>query len=483
MKNLHLPDLKLLDGAGTCEDTLDWRPELTPGLVHRQRDERELFVHPSKPRWILLNRSAADLARRFDGRSSLAELAAGIASETGADASLVGEDLLQVTRVLKQRGFLLSEADQKHMGRAFYITGMFLRVTDACNLRCTQCYADSFGPLSSKKNELTTQEIKDLLLEVHGMGGRSITFSGGEPLLRPDMLSLVEYAANELDMKVKLNSNGTTLLAHDAAKRLAVCLDELQVSLDGATAEVHDAVRGRGSFKRTLAGIEAFAQAGGLPKLCVSLTLMKGNIGSAKELATLARSLGVPTIRFLNVVNDGRASGSWADMPPSTEDLVAFYDELYFGELGGSDLVVHSGMHGFFPQIPEDFANECMLCPVSMSPGISPQGDVYPCSMFERPQHKVGNLRESGGLQGILDNGGLQSMRETMSVRPQEISQCSQCDWRGLCQSGCAGMVDMAQGHLRSPDGFCEVRDHLYSKLIFENAGKSGGAEGCGCSA
>lgn len=449
----------------------------------RSSGERVLLTHPDRPRWVLFNRTGAELASRLDGHRTIAEIARRYAAACGALPDVVEGDLVNLVGNLYARGLLESEADRLYRGRPMALTGAFIRVTDACNLRCSQCYVDSFGPLSSKKNELTTKELRDLLAEIKYLGGHTVTLSGGEPLLRPDMVDLVEYGARDLGLRIKLNSNGTLLLGKDVAERLAPNLHELQVSLDGVTPEVHDAVRGRGTHASSLRGIERYLGAGGGSSLVISLTLMRNNITGAVGLPALAKNLGVARVRFLNVVRDGRAVPAFEEsIQPTTEQLIDFYDTMYFGGLGGVEGVsVESGLNGYFPRIPDDFRNECLLCPVSMNPGISPQGKVYPCSKFEKPRHEVGSIREDGSLAAVVEKGGLHAARERITRRPSETSKCSACTWKGLCQSGCAGDVDSLHGDDRNPDGFCEVRDHLYMRQIFNAGADADAAIGCTC--
>ncbi len=469
-------------GQENALDPSTTEPELVPDLVTRRNDGRVLFVHPTKPRWILLNESAADLSMQFDGKQSVRAIAERVAADSRVAPEMVESDLQDLVGVLYRRGFLVTEEDRQYKGRSFAISSVFIRVTDACNLRCTQCYADSYGSLKSKTGELTTLELRSLLAEIKSLGGHLVTFSGGEPLLRPDMLDLIEYAGSELGLRVKLNSNGTLLLKAGTVERLVPVLAELQVSFDGATAEVHDAVRGKGSFESSKRGIRAFVAAGGDHNLALSMTLMRANIDTAHDLPMLAKELGVSSVRYTTVVDDGRAAETWAEeFRPTDAQFIAFYDGFYFDRHPVEGVRVQGGLQGFLPNIPEDFRNECMLCPVSLTPAIGPQGEVYPCSMFERPGTCVGSVREAGSLRAVVESGALQKVRETLTQRPSQISECSKCDWRGLCQSGCAGSVDSHHGDVKHPDGFCEVRDHLYMRMIFEESGKGRDGGSCAC--
>ncbi len=464
-----------LDPAGTV-------PEIVADLVVRRSKGRVLFVHPERPRWILLNESGAELAQLLDGTRTVRAIAEDIATGARVAAETVEADLMGLVRDLYRRGFLVTEADRQYRGKAFGVASVFVRVTDACNLRCTQCYTDSFGALKSKTDEFTTEELRALLREIKDLHGNTVNFSGGEPLLRPDMLELIEYAVHELGLKVRLASNGTLLLGEGVVQRLVPALHEIQVSFDGPTAEIHDAVRGRGSFESSVRGVRAYLDAGGEHGLAISMTLMRENIARAHDLPLLAQRLGVRTVRYLTVMNDGRAAQNWAEeIRPSDEQYIEFYEGLYFARRTVEGVDVQGGLQGFLPQIADDFRDECMLCPVSLTPAVSPTGDVYPCSMFERPHMRMGNVRDEGGLRAVIESGKLQAVRATLQQRPKEISECSKCDWRGMCQSGCAGSVDMNNGDVKHPDGYCEVRDHLYMRLIFDEAGKGSDAGNCAC--
>ncbi len=440
-------------------------PCLVPGVAQRERGGRHLFIHPRRPRWVLLNAMAAGLARRLDGRRTLRALAAEVAAGAGVPTARVETDLLDLAARLRELGFLEAGARAAEGPQPFVLGSLFLRLTDACNLRCTQCYADSGGAWRPSAAELSTSEVCALLAELRDAGGRAVTFSGGEPLLRPD-LSELAAEARRLGLQVTIVTNGTRLDPTSVA-RLLPLVDHLQVSLDGATAPAHDALRGRGSFEAVLAGLRAVVAAGGAARLRLSCTLLAENLDSALALPALARSLGVRCVRYVNVVSDGRARGRWARMVPPHDRLLAFYERLFFELPADPHMEIGHGLHGFFPQVPDEMACNSQYCPVSLTPAVAPGGDVFPCSMFERPAHRVGNVRTDGGLTGVLRGGGLQRVREALRRRPDEVPACRACDWRGPCQGGCAAVAEMTTGTTNAPDGHCDIRDSLYMRLIF----------------
>src|SRR5690606_31272376 len=112
------------------------------------------------------------------------------------------------------------------------------------NLACSHCLSSS-GRRDPR--ELTTAEAKAVIDELSAMQVFYVNIGGGEPTIRPDFWELVDYAtANQVG--VKFSTNGSRITAEVAERLAASDYVDVQISLDGATAEVNDAVRGEGSF-------------------------------------------------------------------------------------------------------------------------------------------------------------------------------------------------------------------------------------------
>src|SRR5690349_9854176 len=125
-------------------------------------------------------------------------------------------------------------------------------MTYGCNLRCVHCLSSSG---KARSDELTTAEAKALLDEFAAMKVFYINVGGGEPMSRPDFFKLMEYSVNN-GIGVKFSTNGTLI---DRAAADWICSTDyldVQISLDGATAEVNDPVRGTGSYKRARKAME-----------------------------------------------------------------------------------------------------------------------------------------------------------------------------------------------------------------------------------
>src|SRR4051812_25352740 len=131
-------------------------------------------------------------------------------------------------------------------------------LTYACNLACVHCLSSS-GRRDPR--ELTTAEAKAVIDELERMQVFYVNIGGGEPTIRGDFWELVDYATAH-HVGVKFSTNGSRITAAVAEKLASSDYVDVQISLDGATAEVNDAVRGDGSYATAINAMEHLAVAG-----------------------------------------------------------------------------------------------------------------------------------------------------------------------------------------------------------------------------
>jgi radical SAM protein with 4Fe4S-binding SPASM domain len=131
-----------------------------------------------------------------------------------------------------------------------------IKVTWRCNLRCKMCNAWR----QERRSELSTAQLRSLIGELADLGCRKVHLSGGEVLTRSDLPDLVACMADK-GMRVNLTTNGT-LLTRDLALRLVESgLRGISLSIDAPDRRIHDKIRGRGAWKRTLRGLRALCRA------------------------------------------------------------------------------------------------------------------------------------------------------------------------------------------------------------------------------
>lgn len=125
-------------------------------------------------------------------------------------------------------------------------------LTYACNLACVHCLSSSG---KRDPGELSTRQCKDIIDELERMQVFYVNIGGGEPTVRPDFWELVDYATAH-HVGVKFSTNGVRITPEVATRLAATDYVDVQISLDGATAEVNDAIRGTGSFDMAVRAAE-----------------------------------------------------------------------------------------------------------------------------------------------------------------------------------------------------------------------------------
>jgi radical SAM protein with 4Fe4S-binding SPASM domain len=174
-------------------------------------------------------------------------------------------------------------------------------VTRRCNLHCGHCYADSHD--RAYPGELTTAEGRCLLSDLAAFGVPTVLLSGGEPLLRPDVLELAAHARG-LGMRTVLSTNGTRIDAATACAIAEAGVSYVGVSLDGI-GPLHDKLRGsRGAFDAAVAGIRAVRAAG--LRAGVRFTVHARNRAQLGDVFALAESEGVQRLCVYHLAYAGR---------------------------------------------------------------------------------------------------------------------------------------------------------------------------------
>ena len=191
-------------------------------------------------------------------------------------------------------------------------------LTERCNLRCRHCYQEG-GPVQ----ELTREQVFAVIDEIDQMlqdwrenyaieFQPSFNVTGGEPFLRPDLFAILERMAG-IGFEIYVLSNGTLITAERARRLADLEVNGVQVSLEGPE-EIHEAIRGPGSFTASLP-----ASAPSWPpgcKVSLNATLSRLNAGYFQDLVEVARSLGVPRLGFSRLVPSGQGRPCWTRCCP-----------------------------------------------------------------------------------------------------------------------------------------------------------------------
>ena len=195
-------------------------------------------------------------------------------------------------------------------------------LTYACNLSCAHCLSSS-GRRDPR--ELTTAEAKAVIDELQRMQVFYINIGGGEPTVRPDFWELLDYSIAH-NVGVKFSTNGLKIDKERAAQLAATDYVDIQISLDGATPEVNDYVRGPGSYDMAIRALENLAEAGfAQPKISVVMT--RQNVDQLDEFKAIADKYSAQ-LRITRLRPSGRGADVWDELHPLPSQQKQMYDWL-----------------------------------------------------------------------------------------------------------------------------------------------------------
>ena len=195
-------------------------------------------------------------------------------------------------------------------------------LTYACNLACVHCLSSS-GRRDPR--ELSTAQCKAIIDELERMQVFYVNIGGGEPTVRPDFWELVDYATAH-HVGVKFSTNGVRIDEKVAARLTESDYVDVQISLDGATAEVNDAVRGQGSFDMAVRALENLSSAG-FRDAKISVVVMWHNVAQLDDFKSLADKYGA-TLRITRLRPSGRGADVWDELHPTAGQQRELYDWL-----------------------------------------------------------------------------------------------------------------------------------------------------------
>jgi SynChlorMet cassette radical SAM/SPASM protein ScmE len=316
-----------------------------------------------------------------------------------------------------------------------------LNVTNLCNLNCIYC------AVSGTKNaagDLTTEEWKKVIDELAAIKVLRLTLSGGEPFCRPGFPEILAYILSK-PFRITINTNGTcfdpeSLSLLQGSRRI----ESVQVSMDGGSAEVHDALRGAGAFDRSVKGIEELKRRH-IPFhfFCV---VCRANMDHLEQLVKFAKKMKASTVSFCSFIPQGSGLGRYKELALSVEEecragnMLRGLRRRYGGLVGGSFL---GGIDMFariaalekkgLPAAAPAFITSCGGSVKDCS--IRPDGRVIACDrLWDLP---VGDVRTEPFQKIWLHSEGFTEFRKRFSRRIDSFEECRGCRFVAVCSGGC----------------------------------------------
>jgi mycofactocin radical SAM maturase len=276
-----------------------------------------------------------------------------------------------------------------------------------------------------------------------------VNVGGGEPTVRPDFWELLDYAVAS-GVGVKFSTNGLRLNARRAQRLAATDYVDVQVSLDGASRQVNDAVRGHGSYDLALRAMENLAEAG-FKNFKISVVMTRHNVSQLDELAALAGRFGAQ-LRITRLRPSGRGADVWPELHPTAQQQREIYAWLV--DHGDRVLTGDSFFHlNALGGTPLPGLNLCGAGRVVCL--IDPVGDVYACPFAIHDEFMAGTVRAPGGFAEVWRSSPLFARLRTETSG----GTCQSCSAYSSCQGGCMAAKFFTGLPLDGPDPEC-VKGH-----------------------
>jgi radical SAM protein with 4Fe4S-binding SPASM domain len=340
----------------------------------------------------------------------------------------------------------------------------YLTVTRWCDLACPYCYQ---GLNDRRNTDMTLDQVRLTLERIKVVNPAcQINLSGGEPFSHKNIHEILDLV-EEYGFPFVILSNGTYIDAK-AAEHLGALkgLRYIQVSLDGATAEVHEITRGKGHFPKAMKAIRSIIQHG-LP-FKLAPTMHDRNMHELRAIGDLAVShRGWVSPNQLKELP--HAGLNYTNLAMSTDGLVHALRDLneYLIAKYGLEYVteVSRRYEGSDPEVCSVTApNSRFICGMAHSLiDIDWNGDVYPCHLSKGPDLRIGNVFQEG-FDSIFKRVEERGLR----VKSNEIEKCSGCKFVSNCAGGCRAGAWFTYGTLEHEDELCDLnyRSHLRRLLV-----------------
>lgn len=289
-------------------------------------------------------------------------------------------------------------------------------ITPNCNLNCRHCYVRE----RPWKNELSTEEALRLISKLADLGVVALNLTGGEPLLRKDIFDIIDYA---LDNGISVSIFSNLLLLND---RIARELERRNIyvltSLDGSRPEVHDYIRGEGTWRKTVEGIKLLKKRD--ISVHTSFTITKYNYFDIAGYVELAVNLNVDYISCIPVIpSTKKAREAMPNYSQVKEALISFENKAR--ELG----VEASVWCAPFARLYLKGYVYVGTCPTLTMIDISPSGQLLLCDTLDIV---VGNFIEEDFEE--LKERYLEYVDKILASVP---SKCKTCQVNYICKGGC----------------------------------------------
>ncbi|MBU4189454.1 MAG: PqqD family peptide modification chaperone [Candidatus Thermoplasmatota archaeon] len=434
-----------------------------------------MITNPNVPTWVVINPTTLQILNLCDGKTTIKKIVKNISEMYKISTHKIRKDILHAINTLVENKIIFYkgqlDAVKKHKTKKkiqLQCAHLYLEITSKCNLRCKHCYLPVF---KQTPNNLTLEEITRVVHDFSEIGGKYITITGGEPLLHPDWYKIADICAQSR-CSVTLLTNGTLLnknvVSHLYSKNLFI-----GVSIGGASARTQDYIHGKGSFKKTLKGIDQLLSVYDGSKVAICFTPMRHNLKDIPKLFEFASQRNIGRLHFSLLEKRGRAKAYERLLNLTEKQKITLFKMLYCESLKyGKQIQVDISQH---PNLLTRFAGKTIKYeyPLGETLYITSSGDVFPSAYIENQEFLLGNIR-STSIKRIITTNTFKNMFVRWGRRIEKIPACRMCSYKVYCGGGSGALALSQYGTPLIPDEYCHARQELFNYIVERAARKWG---------
>lgn len=397
------------------EVTYDTRFCFYPFQVKALAAGRYIAISTQSANWIVVdNKQELQILKNLQSGSTVGEVVELLENE--GDNSI--ESLQKILAKLAAREF----AGVGHLPEVSRLEGfrmLNLYVTNACNLWCPHCFMNAGQAM---KNELSTIEIKNILDDFKAEGGECVTFTGGEPKMRPDFLEILQHSKS-IGLSNTVLSNGL-LWSEDDIQNASPQIEEIQISIDGVDENTNSTIRGQDHFRKAVETAKAFSRYGTKVAIATTFAQEDLNLNLVPQYLSLkyeieSESQNQVSFRFSKKILPGRGKTPTESQNHEYERLIDQIEDA---------VKPNAKMENFmFGHEPNMVSRNCGIGGIS----IRSDGHVFLCNRV----HEVDDY-------GHISN---QSMAEWLQIAKDindstavdNVEPCKTCFLKNICNGGC----------------------------------------------
>lgn len=340
---------------------------------------------------------------------------------------------------------------------------VYYEITSVCNLKCTHC-SDLLQ--ASHVKYLPTEKILKFNEEISKKGITNSVVTGGEPTLHKGFYEIVTGLVKT--GQVLITSNGTLLELDRMAELLKKNRNvTLQISMDGISKTVFEAIRGENTFDLVMKTIDYLTERKLNKQLGISMTIMEQNRHEIEQMIKFAKDKKIDYVHFPVLLPVGVAKKKWDKISPSVENQISVENQLLEEMIvNDSETRISSNrVDQILTRVSHGAVGDCLQ---NITLKITPEGFVLPCPAASDPKCKIGDIDEENLIDTLMERIKKRLVDYTQLVG-EELQQCKECKAFDKCLSRfCANCGLLSPPSKEHVEYYCKIFKYHYINAIKE---------------